>query len=245
MVCFFPPSLLPLPLSFLACMKPFQSSLDANLVYSAYNFQLDNHGQCSLVPGLEPLSGPEWCDKHPNETSWFEPTGYRKVPLSTCEGGNELDKTSTEHPCEGHEEEFEKKHKTSWVAIFFAVVIPFALAGVIGWYVFRNWSGKFGQIRLGDGASPSFDSDQPWVKYPVIAVSAVAAVAAATPLLLSSLWRSARGTYERVGGGGSRSWFSNAPRRFTTRDSFARGRGDYSMVDDEGELLGEDSDDEV
>jgi hypothetical protein len=35
-------------------------------------------------------------------------------------------------------------------------------------------------------------------------------------------------------------------RRFTTRDSFARGRGDYAIVDeDEGELLGDESDEEV
>jgi len=195
---------------------------------------------------LEPLSGKEWCSKHPNETSWFEPTGYRKVPLSTCQGGNELDKTSTEHPCEGHEDEFEKKHRTSGVVIFFAVVIPFAIAGAVGWWVYRNWDGKFGQIRLGDQSS-TFDSDRPWVKYPVIAVSAVAAVVAALPLIAASLWRSAVGSYDRVRGGSSdRSWFSSGPRRFTTRDSFARGRGDYAVVDDvEGELLGEESDEEI
>jgi hypothetical protein len=35
-------------------------------------------------------------------------------------------------------------------------------------------------------------------------------------------------------------------KRFTTRDSFARGRGDYAVVDDdEGELLGDESDEEV
>ncbi|OAQ91967.1 vacuolar protein sorting/targeting protein 10 [Purpureocillium lilacinum] len=212
----------------------------------AYNYELDNHGQCKLVRGLEPLSGKEWCSKHPNETSWFEPTGYRKVPLSTCQGGNELDKTSTEHPCEGHEDEFEKKHRTSGVVIFFAVVIPFAIAGAVGWWVYRNWDGKFGQIRLGDQSS-TFDSDRPWVKYPVIAVSAVAAVVAALPLIAASLWRSAVGSYDRVRGGSSdRSWFSSGPRRFTTRDSFARGRGDYAVVDDvEGELLGEESDEEI
>lgn len=205
---------------------------------------MDNHGQCSLVNGLEPLSGQEWCNQHPNETSWFEPTGYRKIPLSTCKGGAELDKTSTEHPCAGYEDKFEKKHRTSGLAIFFAVVIPFAFAGAIGWYVYRNWSGKFGQIRLGDNSS-TFDSEQPWVKYPVIAVSAVAAVVVAMPLLFSSLWRSATGAYERVGGRSDRSWFQSGTRRFTTRDSFARGRGDYSVVDDEGELLGDDSDEEV
>lgn len=202
-----------------------------------------------MVPGLEPISGEEYCKNNPNETSYFEPNGYRKLSISTCQGGNELDKTTTEHPCAGKEDEFEKKHpRTSGVAIFFAVVIPFALAGCIGWWVYKNWNHNFGQIRLGDNASNTFDSDQPWVKYPVIAVSAVAAVAASTPLLLASIFRTARGAYERVSGGGrDRSWFSGSgPRRFTTRDSFARGRGDYTAVDDdEGELLGEDSDEDV
>ncbi|PFH60675.1 hypothetical protein XA68_10545 [Ophiocordyceps unilateralis] len=210
----------------------------------AYNYELDQHGQCRLVAGLKPLAGEEWCAKHPNATSWFEPTGYRKVPLSTCRGGTELDKTSTEHACKGHEEEFEKKHRTSGAVIFLAVTIPFALAGAVGWYVYRNWDGKLGQIRLGEQTS-TFDSDRVWIKYPVMAVSAAAALVAALPLILSGLWRSATGTYGRVRGDGHSPWFSAGTRRFTTRDSFARGRGDYAMVDDEGELLGQDSDDDV
>ena len=223
------------------------TSCRSNSLISAYNYEMDNHGQCSLVKGLDPLSGAEWCAQNPNATSWFEPTGYRKVPLSTCKGGHELDKTSNEHPCEGYEDEFKKKHTTSGVAIFFAVVIPVGLAACIGWWVYKNWSGKFGQIRLGD-SSNTFDSDQPWIKYPVIVVSAAAAVVAAIPLVLTSLWRTATGAYERVGGGGGgRSWLlGGGQRRFTTRDSFARRRSDYSMVDDdEGELLGDDSDDDV
>lgn len=196
-----------------------------------------------MVKGLQPLSGKEWCEKNPNATTWFEPTGYRKIPLSTCKGG-ELDQTTKEHPCEGFEEEFERKHRTSGVAIFFAVVIPICLAGAIGFYVYRNWTGKFGQIRLGDNQTSTFDSDQPWVKYPVIAISAVAAVVASLPLVFASLWRSASGVYERLGGRSRRGWASE--RRFTTRDSFARGRGDYSSIaDDEGELLGEESDEDV
>ncbi|KAF7557667.1 hypothetical protein G7046_g5988 [Stylonectria norvegica] len=193
----------------------------------AFNYELDNAGQCNLVPGLKPLSGQEWCQLHPNETTWFEPTGYRKVPLSTCEGGREMDKISTEHPCAGYEDDFEKKHRTSFWTILLAIIIPFSVAGSIGWYVYNNWSGNFGQIRLGE-TSATFDSDQPWIKYPVIAVSAVAAVVAAgiaaVPLVASWLWRSAR---EHTSG-------------------FARGRGDYAVVDDdEGELLGEESDEEV
>lgn len=215
---------------------------------SAFNYELDAHGQCKLVAGLEPMSGKDWCAKNANETSWFEPTGYRRVPLSTCQGGRELDKTSTEHPCEGHEDEFERRRRTSGVAIFLAVVVPFAVAGAVGWWVYRNWDGKFGQIRLGEQSS-TFDSDRAWVKYPVMAVSAVAAVVAALPLIGASLWRSAAARYDRVRGGegrGGGGWFpSGGPRRFTTRDSFARGRGDYAAVDDEGELLGDESDEEV
>ncbi|KAK2589539.1 vacuolar protein sorting/targeting protein PEP1 [Conoideocrella luteorostrata] len=212
----------------------------------AYNFEIsDNSGQCSLVKGLDPLSGKELCSKNPNATSWFEPTGYRRIPLSTCEGGREMDKTAPEHPCEGHEEEFEKKHRVSGVAVFFAVVLPFAAAGAIGWYVYRNWDGKFGQIRLGESSS-TFDSDRPWVKYPVVAVSAVAAVVVTLPLLAGGLWRWATSSYDRLRGGSSRSWFTSGPRRFTTRDSFSRGHGDYDAVvdDDEEELLGEDSSDD-
>ncbi|KKO98070.1 hypothetical protein THAR02_09827 [Trichoderma harzianum] len=209
-----------------------------------FNFELDNHGQCQLVNGFTPLTGDDWCEKYPNETSYFEPTGYRRVPLSTCRGGNELDKTSTEHPCKGHEEDFKRKHGTSGVVIFFAVVIPFTLAGIIGWYVYRNWNGKFGQIRLGENSS-TFDSDQPWIKYPIIAVSAVAAVVVSLPVMVSSLARLASSSFGRFGQRSDGSWFSRGARRFTTRDSFARGRGDYSIVDDEGELLGEESDEEV
>lgn len=66
-------------------------------------------------------------------------------------------------------------------------------------------------------------------------VAGIVAVAQALPLLASSLWRSASSALGRSRG-----------TRFTTRDSFARGRGDYAVVDeDEGELLGEESDEEV
>ncbi|KAH7171050.1 vacuolar protein sorting/targeting protein 10 [Dactylonectria macrodidyma] len=212
-----------------------------------YNYQLDNHGQCHDVPGLSPLTGQEWCKQNPNATTWFEPTGYRRLPMTTCSGGKEWDKTSTEHACAGYEDEFERRHRTSGWVIFFSIVIPACVAGAIGWYVYNNWNSSFGQIRLGDSSS-TFDSDQPWIKYPVIAISALAAVVVSLPLVATSLWRTASGAYERVSGGSSGgSWLSGGgTRRFTTRDSFARGRGDYAVVDDdEGELLGEESDEEV
>lgn len=100
----------------------------------------------------------------------------------------------------------------------------------MGYWVYRNWDGSFGRIRLGETGS-AFDADRPWIQYPVAAVSAIVAVVAAVPLLVMSLWRSVMGLF---GGSG---------RRYTTRQSFARGRGDYAVVDpDEDELLGGDDD---
>jgi hypothetical protein len=117
-----------------------------------------------------------------------------------------------------------------------AIVLPFAAAGAIGYYVWRNWDGKFGRIRLGESGG-TFDSESPWVKYPIAAISGLVAVVAAIPMLVGSLYRMIAG---RMGGG------SYGGRTFTSRSSFARGRGDYAVVDpDEGELLGEDSDEDV
>jgi hypothetical protein len=104
--------------------------------------------------------------------------------------------------------------------------------------VYTRWDGKFGRIRLGEsgvGSGSLFRSDAPWVAWPVAAVSAVVAVVVALPLLVGTLWRSVS---SRFGGG-------YGTRTFTSRSSFARGR-DYAVVDnDEGELLGDDSDEEV
>ncbi|KAI1499629.1 vacuolar protein sorting [Biscogniauxia marginata] len=214
-----------------------------------YNFEMDNHGQCNLVEGLKPLDPEQVCRDNPDEMEYYEPSGFRRIPLTTCKGGVESDKIHTSHPCPGHEEEFEKARGVSGVAIFFAVVIPIGFASLVGWWFYRNWNGNFGQIRLGEQSS--LNSDSPWVKYPVVAVSAVVAVVSAMPLLAGSLWRSANSLFHRVTGrgdsGGNYSWLRRgSQRRFTTRDSFARGRGDYAIVDeDEGELLGEDSDEEV
>lgn len=113
-----------------------------------------------------------------------------------------------------------------------AIFLPFAAAGGIGYYVWRNWDGKFGRIRLGESGG-AFDSESPWIKWPIAAVAGLVAVVAAIPMLVGSLYRMVTG-----GGYGGRT--------YTSRSSFARGRGDYAVVDpDEGELLGEDSDEDV
>ncbi|TID16549.1 vacuolar protein sorting/targeting protein 10 [Venturia nashicola] len=203
----------------------------------AYNYERQPDASCKLVEGLEQPDAMAVCSNDPNQIEYWDITGYRKIPLSTCSGGRELEHVGASHPCPGKEEKFRKKNGVSGIGLFFAVIIPFGIAAAIGYWVYTNWgTGKFGAIRLGDtGTSGSF-SESPWVTYPVAALSGLVAIIAAIPLLAGSLWRSARG---RFGGG-------YAGRTFTSRDSFARGRGDYAGVDqDEGELLGEDSDEDV
>ncbi|KAI0110034.1 Oligoxyloglucan reducing end-specific cellobiohydrolase [Daldinia grandis] len=211
-----------------------------------YNFELDNHGHCELVDGLRPLDPEQVCKENPDQFEYYEPSGFRRIPLTTCQGGFEADKVLRSHPCPGHEEEFEKARGISGIGIFFAVAIPIGVASAVGWWVYQNWQSKFGQIRLGEQSS--LGSNSPLVKYPVVAVSAVVAVVGALPLLIGSLWRTVReNVRSRSDSGGRYSWLRGGnQRRYTTRDSFARGRGDYAIVDeDEGELLGDDSDDDA
>ena len=206
---------------------------DMLIANSDYNYEPAKDGQCVLVGGQEAPDHSQVCKEDPEKMSYFLPTGYRRVPLSTCEGGNELEKyESKEVPCRGHEKDFEEAHRGLsgfWIFIL-GVVLPVSIASAVGYWVWQNWHGKFGSIRLGESGSP-FDADRPWIKYPVAAVAGIVAVLAAVPLLLGSLWRWGSGMF----GGG---------RRYTTRGSFARGRGDYAVVD-EDELLGEDEDEEV
>ena len=200
--------------------------------YSDYNYEIQNGGTCELVPGLKPLDHVQYCKDDPTRVSYFNATGYRRIPLTTCREGKDLEYVGREYPCPGHETEFKEEHRGLSGFWFFVLVIllPFTLAGGIGYWVWRNWDGNFGRIRLGDGGS-AFDTDKPWLRYPVLAVSATVAVVAAIPLLVASLWRSVSGMFGRG-------------RRYTTRQSFARGRGDYAVVDpDEDELLGDEEED--
>lgn len=211
---------------------------------SDYNYERQSDGSCALVKGLEPADPMEVCSD-PNVIEYKKITGYRRIPITTCAGGVELDLSAGTAPCPNKEDEYRKKHGPSATGVFFAVVVPVAAAAGIGYYAWRNWDGKFGRIRLGDSThTTSFDSDSRWIAWPVAAVSAAVAVAAAVPLLAASLWRSAQGWFGRASGGYSGLGGGYGGRTFTSRSSFAR--GDYAVVDpDEGELLGEESDEEV
>ncbi|KAF1996247.1 vacuolar protein sorting/targeting protein 10 [Amniculicola lignicola CBS 123094] len=210
-----------------------------------FNFERHQDGSCHLVEGLTPADPKAVCAEAGVEEYW-DITGYRKIPISTCEGGNDMSETSQVYPCPGFEKQFEKKHGISGFGIFLAVVIPVVAAGGFGYYVWRNWDGKFGRIRLGDSTGySSLDGDSPLIKWPVAAIAGLVAVVAAIPMLIGSLFRMVSGRFGSGGGGGYGDGYG-AGRTYTSRSSFARGRGDYAVVDpDEGELLGEDSDEEV
>lgn len=220
----------------------FATQQDPANIRSDYNYQRQSDGSCKLVEGLSPADHQAICTTDPNAVEWFEPTGYRKVPLSKCAGGKELDYTTRKHACPGKETEFAKKNGISGFGLFLAIFIPISVAMGVGYWVWQNWDGKFGRIRLGDGGpgmSAAMDSDSPLIKYPVLAVSAVVAVLSALPMVAGSVWRAAM---NRFGRGGSYGY--NRP--YTSRSSFQRTRGDYAVVDeDEGELLGDESDEEV
>jgi hypothetical protein len=192
-----------------------------------------------LVPGLPKPDHSEQCKQDTDLVEYWEPTGYRRIPLTTCEGGIQYDQ-SVSHACPDKEEEYQKKHGISGVGLFFAIVVPFAAAAAAGYYVYTRWDGKFGQIRLGDAASSSqglFSRDSALIKVPVVIIAGVVAVAQALPLLVMSLWRSGTG-YMRARSRGYQ-------RPYSTRGSFAARRGDYThVVDDEDELLGVDEEDE-
>src|SRR5271168_3072015 len=111
---------------------------DADCVISDYNYERQADGSCELVPGFTPLDHSAVCAEDKNLVEYYEPTGYRRIPLTTCSGGTELDKREAK-PCPGHKEEFDKKHGISGAGLFFAIVIPILVAGGIGYYVWQNW----------------------------------------------------------------------------------------------------------
>jgi Sortilin, neurotensin receptor 3, C-terminal len=205
---------------------------------SDYNYELTTDNTCALVPGEESLDPVQVCKDDPNRMSYFDSQGFRKIPISTCHGGEVGRYFGEEKPCPGHEPEFADAQPglRGFGLFVVAFVIPVVAAGGVGYWIWTRWDGKFGRIRLGETSAgaprwamtDAWDKDQPWIKYPVAVAAGAIAVAASLPLLVGAVWRSI-----------STRWFGG--RRYTTRESFARSRGEYAVVDPvEDELLGED-----
>lgn len=201
--------------------------------FSDYNYERKHDGSCGLVDGQQPLDAVQQCKDDPNLIEYYNVTGYRKSKLDTCVGGLELDKVQLLY-CPGHQKEFDEKHGLGGFALFCAIVLPIAAASGVGYWVWRHWDGKFGRIRLGgegSGGSAGWDGA---VNVLVTVVAGVWVVVSMVPDVVSRLW----------------TWATGGSRRYTTRSSFQRARGEYAAVtraeqEDVGGLLGDESDEEV
>jgi hypothetical protein len=118
--------------------------------YSDWNYERQKDGSCDLVKGFPPPDHSLLCKQDENAIEYFKPTGYRRIGGTSCQGGTEFDKSTTAYPCPGKDDEFNKKHGPSNWGIFFAVTIPIIVASSVGYWVWKNWASKFGQIRLGE-----------------------------------------------------------------------------------------------
>ena len=216
-----------------------------------YNYERQADGSCNLVPGLPQPDHSLICKEDSSAVEFYEPTGYRRIPLTTCQGGRELDKDRV-NPCPNRLGDFNKKYGLSGAALFFAIVTPIAVAAGVGYWVWREYtSGRlqgFGQIRLGE-SDYSADGENPFVKIPINIIAGTWAIIQASPLLAMSLWRSAKGYFPVAGGSGGsgRGWargaFGGGDQPYRSRASFAAARRDRdfeSVVEDEDELLGEE-----
>lgn len=121
-----------------------------------YNYYRDRDDTCKLVKGLNPSDHKKEMCKN-NQFQYFEPTGYRKIPLSTCEGGKQFD-SFIPKPCPGKTKQF-NKHYGREVGFFTFILIfglPFMIFVFVTWFVYdrgirRNGGFKqFGLIRLDD-----------------------------------------------------------------------------------------------
>ena len=166
-----------------------------------YNYQRATDGTCKLIAGLEPADHSSVCADD-NTISWTEPTGYRKIPLTTCNGGKSFD-IGEVHPCPGHEKEFDTSRRGLhgfW--LFIVICVPFIIGISAGYYVWStNGSRTLGQIRLGDDTldqnlSSTRDKLQ---EYTVIALSGAITVLIAIPTIAKFLWKTASTRLGRMG----------------------------------------------
>jgi hypothetical protein len=110
---------------------------------SEFNYYRDKSGRCVLVEGAAALTldtSEEQCDGY--TTSWYERTAYRKIPYSSCEGGERPDR-GKQHSCPG------LIGGGGLGGLFWGsvAILPFACAGVAGWWWFTK-GGRPGWVGL-------------------------------------------------------------------------------------------------
>ncbi|GMK59242.1 hypothetical protein CspeluHIS016_0702570 [Cutaneotrichosporon spelunceum] len=179
-----------------------------------FNHYRNSDGKCVLVDGANPLdksTEAETCIGF--NSTWYERTAYRKIPYSSCEGGERMDR-GVSHSCPG-------LVGAGLGGLFWAsiVLLPFACAALGGYWWYTK-SGRPGVIRLGEHRAFGADSSS--------GLNAALNVLASVPYFLLGLI--------------SAGW-SALERRIPALDriSLRRRRAPYRTVpmDDDAELLGE------
>lgn len=114
-----------------------------------WNYERDSSGQCKLLAGYSPPDHSEVCGKQGIEEYWL-PTGYRRIPLTTCVGGQEFDKVEV-LPCPGMEEEFREHHGgLKGLSLFLVIILLILAAASVVYFIYHRYVGIYGQIKLGD-----------------------------------------------------------------------------------------------
>ncbi|KAF9551404.1 Oligoxyloglucan reducing end-specific cellobiohydrolase [Agrocybe pediades] len=116
-----------------------------------FNYVKDSNDNCVLVPGTTPLADDDSCSD--GGDFWYERTPYRKIPYSSCEGGERLDR-GPQHVCPGF------KSKSGWFW-FWMLLLPFGFTALVAYYYYRRSGLAKGTIRLpGDAArGPAYGGD--------------------------------------------------------------------------------------
>lgn len=128
-----------------------------------WNYERDINGECKLISGYEPPDHSLSC-KVMNLDEYWLPTGYRRVPLSTCKGGREFDK-AVAVACPGREAEFNEKHKgLHGVGLVMVIIFPILATAMLVYIIYHHYVGRYGQIRLGE-EEVEFDNSSPFNKF--------------------------------------------------------------------------------
>ncbi|CAN3357271.1 vacuolar protein sorting/targeting protein VPS10 [Diutina catenulata] len=169
--------------------------------YNFYRDPADN--TCKLVEGLSPQDRKEQLCAKPGAFEYFRPTGYRKLPLSTCSGGVNYENTRPE-PCPGKEHEFREHYGYSVgggkILLIFGIPMLIFLAST--WFVYERGvrrNGGFrrlGQIRLGDEADLIEDDNVDVVVNKVVKGGIV--VAAGIYAAFKVVWRLDQALFSKV-----------------------------------------------
>lgn len=102
----------------------------AYIVSSEFNHVRNDAGDCVPIPGQKPRDPDAVGQCRNGAEYWYDLTPYRKVPISSCDGGKRLDR-GPQHPCpgvRGHGAFF-------WFMMF---LIPVSFAALIGFWYYRK-----------------------------------------------------------------------------------------------------------